>query len=395
VHLAVPPDVASQPAPRLPEPAGRFGASAAPEAIRTVHELLATAQHPVLLVGSGVLHAEASRELLAFAERTNIPVATSPKSRGVFPESHALALGSSGYGISSATERLLTSGKVDVLFAVGTSLGESATNLDARLCPTRAFVHVDLAPIADRWPITHAIRGDAKSFFTQLLARDDLPRFDVPLEARVRPSPPRELGHPALVIDALERVRGRQEVVVSDAGNCFWWIADRATFDAPRTFLMNLGAGSMGYAIGAAIGASLGNRRARTWSVIGDAAFLMSPGDVHVAVEERLPIVWIVLNDGGHAMVTHGYAMAFGAQCSPTRFTERIDVVGLARSLGATGISTTTRDIESALLKAREVEGPVAVDVEVDPAFVPESFVRRMDRFKKLHGLRGAGADHV
>lgn len=391
VHLAVPADLAA--APIAPAFAGTDAHAPAVSraAVAKIHALLATAKRPVLLVGSGVVQAGAAALLPRVAERFGVCVATSPRARGAFPETHARALGVCGYGMSRETERFLCTGDVDVLVAIGTSLGESSTNLDARLAPTRAFVHVDLAPAVDRWPITLAVQGDASDFLEQLL---ELPAIDraAPLPLERPRAPCVEAGHPARVIDAIERVRARDEVVVSDAGSCFWWLAERATFDVPRTFLMNLGAGSMGYAVGAAIGASLGKGGARTWAVLGDAALLMCSGDVHTAVEENLPIVWVVLNDGGHGMVRHGERLAFGATSSPVSFARRIDAAALGRSLGARGISATTATIDEALREARAADGPVVVDVAIDPAIAPPLLAKRVELVRALQRASKEGA---
>lgn len=383
VHLAVPADVAGKPAPARSRVAVTSRAAVDPEAMRSLLDVLRGARRPALLVGSGVLRAGAAGALRELVERTGIPVATSPKARGVFPESHPLSLGCSGYGVSPSTERYLCE-EADVVLAIGTSLGESSTNLDRRLVPSVAFAHIDLEPAVDRWPLTHAIQGDALAALEHLLASDSLPHFDIPVEARPVLEPRPERGHPAAVIDALERARLPEEVVVSDAGSCFWWLAERATFDVPSTFLMNLGAGSMGYAVGASVGACIGRGGARTWGVIGDAAFLMCAGDVHVAVEEQLPVVWVVLNDGGHGMVRHGEALAFGASRSVTRFARGIDAAALAEAMGATGIRATTDDLDAALARALTIAGPVVIDVEISPGIAPPLLARRVALVKSM-----------
>lgn len=388
VHLSVPADIAARPAPMLPPTHATHRAGMAPDALSALVHALRAARSPAILAGNGVLRAGAAPALRAFAERTGIPVATSPMARGVFPERHPLSLGCLGYGAAPSTERHLYDGAVDLLLAIGTSLGESSTNLDARLAQARTFVHIDAAPAVDRWPITLPVQADAGCALEQLLASEALPHFSIPLEPRRPLEPCTELGHPAAAIDALERARLPREVLVSDAGNCFWWVSERATFHEPHTFLVNLGAGSMGYAVGASIGACIGRGGARTFGVLGDAAFLMSAGDVRVAVEEKLPIVWVVLNDGGHGMVWHGETLAFGRSQSPTRFAERIDAAGVARALGATGIRTTTDALDTVLAQARQIGGPVVVDVEISREFVPKLLERRVALVKSMQGAK-------
>ncbi len=167
-------------------------------ALRRACDLLIQARRPAILAGHGVCLSRGWRELRQLAERLRIPVATTPKAKGVFPEDHALSLGVFGFAGSPQSEAYMLSEEVDVLLAVGTSLGELATHCwSAKLRPQHAFIHVDIDPaeIGKNYPVNVGICGDAKTVVTEML-------FQIERELRWRKGA--DLGAREAMVSALK-----------------------------------------------------------------------------------------------------------------------------------------------------------------------------------------------
>jgi acetolactate synthase-1/2/3 large subunit len=139
----------------------------------------------------------------------------------------------------------------------------------------------------------------------------------------------------------------------------------------------------------AAIGASLAAPGRPVVAVVGDGAFAMNGLEVHTAVELQLPVVWVVLNDGGFGMVEHGDTLVAGRPVCPSRYRHPMDIGMLARSLGATGIRVDAPDaFEDALRAALALGSPCVVEAMIDPHEIPATLRARTDGLKRMFGAR-------
>lgn len=406
VHLSVPTDVLAMPSggdvlwPSEYRPIARcVDLSAAREAAR----LLARARRPAILAGSGVALAEAQPELMEVAELLGAATATTPKGKGVFPEDHYLSLRVFGMAGSPWAEQYLLSGECDVLLVVGSSMHEVSTQgWDRRLRPSCGLIQADVDPgtIGRSYPVDVALVGDAKAALKEVarqlrrLLRHGPDRAGGEVElwkrsrAAVLPVPAEDGGarglKPQTVARELDAAAPHDAVIVLDVGSHALWAVHHMTARGRRVFSHNWGQfASMGYAA-SAVGAKLARPDLPVVAVVGDGGFAMTGMEVSTAVTERVPVVWVVFNDGRLGTVHHGQRLQYGRHAA-TEFAA-FDAAGVAEALGATGFRVRRPGETAAALKAAlACKGPAVVDVRVDPEEPPPIHSR-----VKL--LRAAGA---
>lgn len=376
VMLTLPLDVTT--GPITPPRAGgtiTLGGTVAADVLDEVATLLREAQRPLLLAGSGVRSAGAPGHLRTVAERMACPVATTPKGKGVFPEAHPLSLGVLGLGGHRSSRRYLENG-VDVVIAIGTSLGDMATDgytpyLQAR----RALVHIDIdaRQIGKSYSPTHSIVASATEFLGGLAQRlgDEatlrLRALPGGVERHVLPSSGRSdrIAAQDAVLE-IQRVLPQDTIYTVDSGEHFLFATHYLETNLPDAFMVMTGLGSMGQSIGAAIGAQLAHPDRVVAAICGDGCFAMNAFEVATAVAERLPIRVFVFNDERLGMVENGHQTVYGRH--PEYPTAPLDVCTVARGLGATVLRV---DGIGQLQAARDVlataRGPLVVDVRIDP----------------------------
>ncbi|HAH31449.1 MAG TPA: thiamine pyrophosphate-binding protein [Elusimicrobia bacterium] len=359
------------------------------EAIKAASGELLRAKNPAILAGNGVNLSGAHEELRKLAERLNIPVATSPAAKGALPENHPLSLGVFGLGASLLAEKYLLSGEVDVLLVVGTSLGESTTcGWDSRLSPARALIQIDIDPIemSKNYSADYGILGDARVALKELnfqIERDiyATPGWEAAAPQRIkefkRLNPryinPEKMYSPETPLKPQRVIKELQEAVTGDtmlfvdAGTSVFWAFHYFSCREPGCFFVNTGFFSMGHGTTACIGGKLARPGSPVVALVGDAAFAMNGMDVHTAVEMNLPIVWVVLNNGGHGMIYHGERMQFGGKFTSSVFGRRLDVAGIAKGLGALSFQAKKPgEVKECLLSALGSGKPSVIEVEVD-----------------------------
>jgi acetolactate synthase-1/2/3 large subunit len=340
-------------------------------AIDEIATLLAGAKRPLILAGSGVRGGNAPDRLRAAAEHFRCPVATTPKGKGVFPESHPLSLGVFGLGGHPST-RAYVEGGVDVLIALGTSLGDVATDgWSPLLKPLDALVHVDIdaQQIGKSYAPTHALVAPAAHFLRRLLEHKPLvinrerPFTRVIRHSLVSSEPDRLAPQDAIA--EIQSILPADTIYTVDSGEHFLFATHFLAIDHPDAFVVMTGLGSMGQSIGGAIGAKLARPDRPVAAICGDGCFAMNGFEVATAVAERLPLVVFVFNDQRLGMVEQGHRAVYGRQ---PHYPIQMDVGALARGLGASFVrASVPGDLVRAGDLLRNPRGPVVVDVLIDP----------------------------
>lgn len=372
VVVTLPMDVASAvaEAPRIAAEVG-LEFNVGNGAVDEIAELLARAERPLILAGSGVRGGTAPERLRAVAEHFRCPVATTPKGKGVFPESHPLALGVFGLGGHPST-RAYVEGGVDVLIALGTSLGDVATDgWTPLLKPMHALVHVDIdgQQIGKSYQPTHAVVAPAALFLRRLLERRPTAitrerPFTRVIRHALASSEPDRLA-PQDAVTEIQSILPADTIYTVDSGEHFLFATHFLAIDQPDAFVVMTGLGSMGQSIGGAIGAKLARPDRPVAAICGDGCFAMNGFEVATAVAERLPLVVFVFNDQRLGMVEHGHASVYGR---PAHYPVQMDVGALARGLGAGFLrASQPGDLVRAADFLRNPRGPVVVDVLIDP----------------------------
>ena len=279
------------------------------------------ASNMVVLVGPGVLHAGATRALTSFAERFDIPVATTLSGKGAIPEDHRLALGVFGYGGSRWAIDAIRSDEVEILLVIGSGLSQRDTmQWDPRMLPSRALVHVERDPmlLGRTWPSDVPVVGDAGTVLTRLAHLDG--DKAVGLEAgratrqafleRIRGSGPRVYGesdthsdavpmHPARVVSELRGAFPDDGVLCVDSGAHRAWFAEYWVVRVAGTHLSLTNLAPMGGAIPLGIGAKLARPDQPLMVATGDGCMLMHGMELHTAAREEVPMVIAVMNNRG------------------------------------------------------------------------------------------------
>jgi acetolactate synthase-1/2/3 large subunit len=337
-----------------------------------------------VLAGHGVEVSECGADLQRFAERFNIPVATTLRAKGVLAEDHPLSFGVFGYsGTRHATELLL--GQVDVLLVLGSGLNQRDTMYwNEALKPSRGMVQVDVNPtaIAKNFPVNVAVVGDAGRALQALMKADaELLRWlDAGKNGRerwmeeIRASGPLLYDgencfsdevpiHPARVITELRNVMPRETVILVDSGAHRAFAGHYWKAHGPRQYISATNLGPMGWAIPAGIGAKLARPEMPCVVITGDGCMLMHGMEIQTAARFDVPVIWVVINNGALGNV---YLRAKKQGPGPAKLTSLPihDWAGFARSLGADGATVETPDnLASAFNQALEADRPFVVDV--------------------------------
>jgi acetolactate synthase-1/2/3 large subunit len=362
------------------------------DSLRMASEWLQTAERPVCLAGRGAVWSGAADELLALSARLpSLRIASTPNAKGVFSERHARALGVFGFG-GHARARTAVS-ESDVLLVVGSRLLEpSSAGWHARFGQGRT-IHVDVDPVralggASREHL--GLVGDARNVLSALLANMNgrssfessgnlltraIPRLDGVSRsgAKVKPQ---------LVFEALSEA-AEHVPICADAGHSMCWAIEWLERTRPGDFQISVDWGTMGFALPAAIGVSLARGATPAIAVTGDGAMAMAGGDLHTAVEARLPVVLIVLNDACSGMVKAGATASFGAGSVPDpSYRTLIDFTAYASAFGArTELVTRADTLAEQIRGALSRPGPTVLDVRVDEREIPKAVIER------AHGL--------
>ena len=360
--------------------------------VREAAKLIAAAHRPVLYIGGGVIKANASAQLRELAELTGIPLVTTLMARGAFPDSHRQHLGMPGmHGTVAAVTALQ---KSDLLIAIGTRFDDRVTGRLDTFAPGAAVIHADIDPaeIGKNRVADVPIVGDALEVITDLTAairaeyaaghQADLTGWWQQVD-RWRTTYP--LGYdeptdgtlaPQYVIERLSAIAGPEAVYVSGVGQHQMWAAQFVQYEHPRTWLNSGGAGTMGYAVPAAMGAKVGAPEKLVWAIDGDGCFQMTNQELATCAIEGIPIKVALINNGNLGMVRQWQTLFYDKRYSNTELgthgsqagAKRIpDFVKLSEALGCVGLRCeTAADVDATIEKAMAIDdAPVVVDFTV------------------------------
>ncbi len=341
----------------------------------------------------------ASAALRRFAEQASLPVISSPRAKGIFPESHPLFVGVSGAGGNPAVQAWFERQRPAHLLIVGTRLGEVTSFFASTHTPSGGWTHVDLdtAAFGAAFPQVpgRGIVADAGLFFTALLARAAATGWfsrravAAPCERRAPESLVARDGdvRPPFLMQQLQArvVKATDAVVMSEAGTSFTWCNAGLRFDTPGRYRTSAAWGSMGHFTTGCIGAALAGER-RVVTVVGDGAMLMN-NELNTAAQYRARVVWVVLNDAQFGLNEQGMT-ALGMRPVETQMP-RTDFVAFARSQGADGLAVEREDeLDEALARALAHDGPFVLDIRIDRTITSPVIA---DRIRSLRRQSGAG----
>jgi acetolactate synthase-1/2/3 large subunit len=353
--------------------------------VREAARLIVDAKRPVLYVGGGIVRARASAQLRKLAEVTGIPVVTTLMARGAFPDSHPQHLGMPGmHGSVTAVGALQ---KSDLLIALGTRFDDRVTGRLDTFAPNAKVIHADIDPaeISKNRTADVPIVGDAAEVIEDLVAaveaeyaagrtgdyeswwklltkmRSTYPvGYDLPDDGTVSPQ---------YVIERLGRIVGPEAVYAAGVGQHQMWAAQFISYEHPGSWLNSGGAGTMGYAVPAAMGAKVGRPDATVWAVDGDGCFQMTNQELVTCAVNDIPIKVALINNSSLGMVRQWQTLFYNQRYSNTDLqSHRLpDFVKLAEAYGCHGMRCETPEqVDATIEKAMALDdAPVVIDFVV------------------------------
>lgn len=343
----------------------------------------------IMLAGPGVIHANGTDALRAFAERFDIPVATTLSGKGLIPEQHPLALGVFGYGGSHWAIDAIRSDKIDILLVIGSGLSQrDSMQWDPKMLPSKAMIHIDIDPltIGRTWPSELPVVANAGEALQRLATLKDAAGLEAGRAQRrafladIRAHAPRQYQpedmrsdavpmHPARVVAELRTAFPDNGVLCVDSGAHRAWFAEYWEVREPGTHFSLTNLGPMGGAIPLGIGAKLAQPERPLMVATGDGCMLMHGMEFHTAVREKVPIVVALMNNQAYGNI---YYRAATMGPGPERLTDilGIDWVAFARSMGGDGERVDRPgDIAAAVDRALAAGGPYLLDLHVDKTY--------------------------
>jgi acetolactate synthase-1/2/3 large subunit len=340
--------------------------------IETLVEMIAQSERPLLICGGGVVRGRADRQFRAFAEKLDAPVAITVMGGGGFPGNHALTTGMIGMHGSTASN--VACNECDLLIAVGCRFSDRVALQPDTFASQAKIVQIDVdrSEIDKNVLTDHHIIGDAKRVLDLLNQR--LPQYEhkawkehiLPLRAPSVAEEGEKLT-PKQVLETIRRLAPSDTIVATDVGQHQMWSIQHFHFDYPGQLLTSGGFGTMGFGLGAAIGAKMGNPDKVVVHTTGDGCFRMNCHELATVQHYNLPIITVVFNNGTLGMVRQWQNLIYHQRYSETTLDRGPDFVKLAEAYGLKGFRVTSQaEMERAFAEALKAGCGCVIDCMLD-----------------------------
>lgn len=343
------------------------------EALDTAVHMIEKAKKPYIFVGGGAVISGASKELLEFAEKVQAPVCDTLMGKGAFDGNHPWYTGMLGMH-GTKTSNLGVS-ECDLLIAIGTRFSDRVTGNARKFAAKAKILQLDIDPaeVNKNIVVSASVIGDVKEILSRLNARIRPQQHAGWLEhiLEYKEKYPltyhREgLSGPA-IIEEIYRATNGEALMVTEVGQHQMWAAQYYKYKEPRSFITSGGLGTMGYGLGAAIGAQIANPDRQVVNIAGDGCFRMNMNEIATAVRQKLPLIEVVVNNHVLGMVRQWQTLFYQKHYSATVLDDGVDFVKLAEAMGAVGYRVSTREeFRETFAKALASDMPVLIDCIVD-----------------------------
>ena len=341
--------------------------------IQTALKIIIKAKKPYIFVGGGAVLSGASEELYTFAKKVDAPVTDSLMGKGAFPGTDPLYTGMLGmHGTKTANYGV---SECDLLIVIGARFSDRVTGNARKFAKNAKILQfdIDAAEMNKNVLITDGVVGDIKTVLGILNERMEQQNHAEWVEKIMDYKKRYPLSyHPDVltgpyVVEEIYRQTKGDAVIVTEVGQHQMWAAQFYKFTKPRTLLTSGGLGTMGYGLGASIGAKTGLPDRTVVNIAGDGCFRMNMNEIATAVRHSIPIIQVVINNHVLGMVRQWQDLFYGKRYSATVLNDAVDFVKLAEAMGAEGIRATTQEeFKEAFEKALTLNRPVVIDCQVD-----------------------------
>ena len=339
----------------------------------TAVEMIKDAKKPYIFVGGGAILSGASEELYTFAKKVDAPVTDSLMGKGAFPGTDPLYTGmlgmhgtkTSNYGVSEC----------DLLIVIGARFSDRVTGNAQKFAQNAKIIQidVDVAEMNKNVMISAGVVGDIKVVLDRLnerLEQLDHAEWVTKIQEYKEKYPlvyHKDVLSGPFVVEEIYRQTKGEAIISTEVGQHQMWAAQFYKYTKPRTFLTSGGLGTMGYGLGAALGAKSGREDKVVVNIAGDGCFRMNMNEIATAVRHNIPVIQVVINNHVLGMVRQWQNLFYGQRYSATVLNDAVDFVKLAEAMGAEGIRATTQEeFKSAFEKAMNLGRPVVIDCQID-----------------------------
>ena len=339
----------------------------------TAVEMIKVAKKPYIFVGGGAILSGASEELYTFAKKVDAPVTDSLMGKGAFPGTDPLYTGmlgmhgtkTSNYGVSEC----------DLLIVIGARFSDRVTGNAQKFAQNAKIIQidVDVAEMNKNVMISAGVVGDIKVVLDRLnerLEQQDHAEWVTKIQEYKEKYPlvyHKDVLSGPFVVEEIYRQTKGEAIISTEVGQHQMWAAQFYKYTKPRTFLTSGGLGTMGYGLGAALGAKSEREDKVVVNIAGDGCFRMNMNEIATAVRHNIPVIQVVINNHVLGMVRQWQNLFYGQRYSATVLNDAVDFVKLAEAMGAEGIRATTQEeFKSAFEKAMNLGRPVVIDCQID-----------------------------
>ena len=335
-------------------------------------EMIRKASKPFIFVGGGAVLANASDELRAFAHKIQAPVADSLMGKGAFDGADELYTGIVGMHGTKTSNFGIT--EADLLIVVGARFSDRVTGNASKFAKNAKILQLDIDPaeINKNIKVDASIIGDVKVILRKLNARLDPVNHDewIAHIERMKDMYPlrydKNLLTGPFIVQTINEVTGGDAVIVTEVGQHQMWAAQYYQYRQPRTLLTSGGLGTMGYGLGAAIGAKMGCRDKTVINIAGDGCFRMNMNEIATATRYNIPVVEVIVNNHVLGMVRQWQTLFYGKRYSQTILNDSVDFVKIAEAMGARAYRVTQKEeLEPVLREAISLNIPVVIDCQI------------------------------
>ena len=336
-------------------------------------QLINESENPFIYAGGGILSSNAEKEVLALAEKINAPVATSLMGIGSIPNDHRLYTGMIGMHGTKASNLLATS--CDLIITLGARFSDRVISHKNHIKNAK-IIQIDIDPteINKNVKVDSYIVGDIKEvlkkLFPMINEKENIAWINKMNELKAlnnKEVVKEGVLTPEYLFTLLNKMNNGNFIITTEVGQHQIWTAQNYKFYKPRTFISSCGLGTMGFGMGASIGAQMGNPKAVVFNIAGDGSFGMDCNEFATAVNFKLPVKVIVMNNNALGMVRQWQSLFYEGRYAETTLNRATDFVKLAEAFGGTGFRVEKpEELQEILEKALATDGPVIIDYKIN-----------------------------
>ena len=334
--------------------------------------MIRKSQKPFIMVGGGAILSDAAEEVRTFANKLQAPVADTLMGKGAFDGTHELYTGMVGMHGTKTSNFGIT--ECDLLVVIGARFSDRVVGNASKFAKNAKILQIDIDPaeINKNIETDASIIGDVKMILRKLNARLDPQNHDewVAHIERMKDMYPLHYNKEVLtgpaIIEGIYNVTQGDAIIVTEVGQHQMWAAQYYKYKNPHTFLTSGGLGTMGYGLGAALGAKMGKKDKKVFNIAGDGCFRMNMNEIATATRYNIPIIEVIINNHVLGMVRQWQNLYYGKRYSHTILNDQVDFVKLAEAMGAKAYRVTKKEeLEPVLKEARELDIPVVIDCQI------------------------------